>query len=117
MQMTLPEIPQPGITITLTNGNQFFISITNAASVANYELYHRPALDSAHPWQLGQVGAQGQSNFVAGMSYDYEFFRIFVGSDWDGDGVLNQSDADPLDANVGLLSVTIETPATGSVVQ
>jgi hypothetical protein len=117
MEMSLPEVPQPGIRLSLTNTNQVLITITNGVSFANYELYHRPALDAAHPWRLSQVGLQAQSNFVAGMSYDYEFFVVAVGSDWDSDGVFNAVDADAMDATVGILSVTVESPANGSVVQ
>ena len=117
MTVTLPTIPQPGITASLTGTNQLLVTITNAASFANYELYYRPSLDVAYPWRLSQVGVQGQSNFVVGVNYDYMFYQVCVGSDWDADGIPNQSDADPLDSNVGELSVVILTPANGSFIQ
>ena len=114
---TLPVVPQPGITVALTNVNQLSIAITNGVSYANYELYHRPSLELAYPWRLSQVGAQGQTNFIVGISYDYEFLAVAAGSDWDQDGVPNSQDADPLNATIGALTVTINTPPTGSVVQ
>lgn len=56
-----------------------------------------------------------------GMSDAYEVYHLLdykVGDgtlDRDGDGIPNQEDADPSNANVGRLTVTITFPVTGSV--
>ena len=118
MTVTLPDVPQPGVSVKLTNESWLFITITNAASFANYELYYRPSLDVGHVWKLDIVGGQGQSNFLVGVgSQPMEFYQVCVGSDWDRDGVTNYCDADPLNASVGILNVSIAFPTSNSVVQ
>src|SRR6185436_11244530 len=42
----------------------------------------------------------------------HEFFRAGVGSDWDGDGILNWQDSQPSSTNGGFLRITIEFPAS-----
>lgn len=114
--LQLPTPPQPGIAIGLTNTDQVLVTITNAVSYANYELYRRTLLDTAHPWALRIVGTQGQSNFVTDMGVDLSFFVVGVGSDWDSDGIPNSQDGDPLDSGTGILVVTIDSPAQGAVI-
>jgi hypothetical protein len=45
------------------------------------------------------------------------FFRAVNGNDFDLDGVPNSQDARPFDPSIGILTVTIESPANGSNVQ
>ena len=115
--LSLPVVPQPGITVATTNTNQVVITITNGASFANYELYRRTLLDAAHPWTLNIVGSQGQTNFIADMGVSLSFFEIGVGSDWDQDGIPNSMDGDPTNPNVGVLGITIDSPAQNGLFQ
>ncbi len=110
------DVPTPVIRISATNTNQVSILITNGVSFANYELYRRPMLDTNWGWYLHTIGTQGQTNFIADMGVEsIGFFQIAVGNDWDGDGATNFLDADPGNASVGILSITIESPVNGSV--
>lgn len=113
------EVPAPVITLTVTNTNQVFISITNGVGSVNYELYRKPALaNPSYPWALSVIGTQGQTNFTVNMGLDAAgFFQAAVGSDWDGDGIPNFIDADPSNAGVGALALTIDAPVNGSVIQ
>jgi hypothetical protein len=107
---------QPVLTIAPTGTNQFLISITNASGSATYELYRTPVLnDAAYPWTLSVTGAVGQSNFIVTKgSEPTGFWKASEGSDWDFDGIPNWMDADPNNGSVGVLSVTIVSPANGS---
>jgi hypothetical protein len=109
--------PQPVLIMTPTGTNQFLIVITNGASYANYELFHTPLLgDPAYPWTLQVEGTLGQTNFSVNMGMMLSgYFKAAVGNDWDGDGVLNSMDGNPSDANVGALSITIDSPTNGTV--
>ncbi len=112
----LAQVPPPGLTITPSGGNQYSIKITNGVSTANYELYRTIGLgDPLYPWTLHTIGALGQTNFAINSGIEYlGFFQAAVGLDWDGDGIQNWQDANPLDSTKGLLSITIISPANGS---
>jgi len=109
------SVPQPVLRIAPTNGTQFQISITNAVASTNYEIYRTPLLnDTNFPWTLHVVGSVGQSNFVVDtLAEDTGFFKAGIGSDWDLDGVPNSQDANPLDATIGILRITIDWPTNG----
>lgn len=110
-------VPQPVLTMTPLGSNQFQIVITNGVTFANYEIYHTPVLgDPSFPWTLQIDGTLGQTNFTVseGMMMT-GFFKAAVGIDWDGDGIPNYMDGNPSDANVGALSITIDSPANGTV--
>jgi len=112
-------VPRPVLTIAPTGTNQFLITITNAESTVNYELYRTPVLGDPvnYPFTLHIIGAQGQSNFTVNMGSEPSgFVRAAIGSDWDGDGIENYRDADPFDPNVGELQVIIYSPANGSTI-
>lgn len=104
------------LTIAPTGTNQFLISITNAAAGATYELYRTPLLNNpTYPWTLSVTGALGQSNFCVGKGLDSSgFWRASVGTDWDGDGIPNWLDGDPNNSGIGVLSVTISSPTSGT---
>lgn len=106
----------PVLTIAPAGTNQFLISITNASAVATYELYRTPVLnDMVYPWTLSVTGALGQSNFIVSKGLDSSgFWRASVGTDWDGDGIPNWLDGDPNNSGIGVLSVTIASPANGT---
>ena len=113
------DAPQPILKISTSGSNQFSITITNGLSTTNYTLFWRYALqDELYPWIVQEVGNLGQSNFgVNGGLMQQAFFRALLGSDADGDGVLEPQDAQPLNPNVGLLSVTIDSPVNGALLK
>ena len=116
---TAQSVPQPVLTIGSTNGTQFQLTITNAVASTNYEIYRTPLLnDTNFPWTLHIVGNVGQSNFVVDTEevYEMSFFRAGIGSDWDLDGIPNSQDANPIDATIGILSITIDSPTNGSTI-
>jgi hypothetical protein len=86
-------------------------------SYANYELYRAPVLnDPNFPFTLYAIGTLGQTNFTIIMGMDPSgFLKAGVGSDWDGDGIPNYMDGNPSDPLVGALSITIDSPANGTI--
>ena len=118
-KMFAQTVPQPVLTIAPTNSTQLLLTITNAVTFTNYEIYRTPILnDTNFPWELHIVGSVGQSNFTADVGIDWMgFFKAGIGSDWDLDWVPNSQDANPLDATIGILSITIDSPTNGSVLQ
>ena len=109
----------PVLTIAPLGTNQFSITITNGSGTGNYELYWTPVLANPdYPWSLAAIGTTGQTNFMVSMgTYQIGFFEVIAGTDWDGDGVVNWQDANPNDPTIGILTVTIDSPATGSTLQ
>ena len=112
-------VPQPVLTIAPLGSNQFNIVITNGVSTTNYTLFWTPALnDESYPWQVWGTNAVGATNFtVNGGDWPIGFFKVLIGIDQDGDGVPEWMDAQPLNPNVGILSVTIDNPTNGMVIQ
>ncbi len=108
----------PGLTIQLLAGNQMQLTVTNGASTNSYEIYRRLAFDPLYPWTPHLMGTTGQTNFTAAMGIDtVGFFQARAGNDSDGDGVLNSQDGDPNNQAVGILSIFIDSPASGSTIQ
>ena len=109
----------PGFTYTWTT-NQLNLTVTNHTSGALYEVWARPVLgDPAYPWTWIGRGAVNQTNFSI-TNYMVEptgFFELFVGDDWDNDNALNDIDAQPNNPNVGALTITIDFPTQGLVLQ
>jgi hypothetical protein len=115
----LATVPQPGLTISTPATNQFSIVITNGVSITNYTLFWSESLnDVNYPWRVISVGGLGQTNFsVNAEGFPIGYFEILVGSDRDTDGIPDSVDADPNDAAVGALSLTIAYPANGSTIE
>jgi hypothetical protein len=115
------DVPQPVLKITSLGSNQFAVAITNGVTNANYELYWTPSLvNSNYPWQLLMVGGTGQTNFtveVDAESRPVGFFLSGVGLDWDADGIENFRDANPYNASIGILTITIDSPLNGALLQ
>lgn len=115
----LADVPQPVLTIAPLGSNQFNVVITNGVSTTNYTLFWTPALnDQFYPWQVLGVSQVGQTNFpIIGGEWQAGWFRVLVGSDQDGDGSPEWQDAQPLNPAVGILSVIIDSPTNGMVLQ
>jgi hypothetical protein len=110
--------PEPALTIAPLGGNQFSITITNAAGSTDYTLFWTPALgdEENYPWQVLATNTPGQTNFtIDGGEWPIGWFRVLVGFDQDGDGVPEWLDAQPLNPSIGILSITIDSPVQGAV--
>jgi hypothetical protein len=114
----------PVLKIVNTGTNTVALSITNGSPSGVYEIYWQEFLDSTNGyltngnWTLIESGATGQTNFGP---YDISelwtgFFRALNTIDFDADGSPDCDDARPFDPSVGILNVTIESPASGAVV-
>lgn len=115
----LANAQQPVLKISDLGTNVFDIAITNAVSATNYTLFWTPALqDPNYPWNVVAVGSIGQSNFMMDVSgWNAGFFKVLLGSDEDGDGVPSWLDAQPLNPSVGVLTITIDSPVNGALLQ
>ncbi len=113
----------PGLSITLTGTNQVKLTLTNSTPGGAYEIYWEEFLGSNSSltngaWMDVYNGAVGETNFVLNVGDLWSgFFRAVNTNDFDGDGIPNYQDARPFDHSIGLLRVTIESPANGSNVQ
>jgi hypothetical protein len=107
----------PVITIGATNTSQVFITVTNGVPGAIYELWWEPVLNSPDSqWSLFCTNMPGLTNFLVDCSgSDTGFFRAAIGQSYNG--VWDYQLANPTNPSLGALSVTINTPGTGSVVQ
>ena len=106
----------PVLKIGPLGSNQFSITVSNGVSATNYTLFCTPALaDENYPWQV--LGVGGTNFTVDGGDWPLGFFKVLLGSDSDGDGVTEQYDANSNDPNIGILSVIINSPTNGAVLQ
>jgi hypothetical protein len=107
--------PAPGLSIVLLSSTNVQLTVTNGVSGEIYELFYTTYLEDGYHWNFFATGAASQTNFTVSIAeVPQVFFKARAGSDWDNDGVPNTKDADPNDPNIGILTVTIESPANGS---
>lgn len=112
-------VPPPVLTIKSLGGNQFSITITNGVTNGAYVLHWTPVLNNPnYPWEPLSLGDVGETNWtVDGSEWTSSFFKIVVGTDQDGDSVPDWQDANPYDPTIGILSVIIDSPLNGTVLQ
>lgn len=97
-------------------GTNLTLTLANADTNKSYDLYFCSALVT-NPWnQIAVTGRLGQASFTLPLTGNSGFFEAAEGNDWDGDGIPNWIDADPRSTNFGALTITIESPAHGSLV-
>lgn len=106
LYLLTPEIIGTNVNLTLWGGE------TNQS----YNILFTPVLP-ADNWSTLAIGSMGQTNFAVPMLGDTAFYRAEIGDDWDGDGIPNWIDARPSDPSVGALTITVDLPANGSVLQ
>ncbi len=106
----------PGLKIGNLGSNNFSITITNGNTNSFYYLWWTPFLNNpAYPWQVLIPGNPAQTNFnVNGDATPVAFFRVSIGN---GTGVPPWQAADPSDPSSPALTVTINAPTNGAVVQ
>jgi hypothetical protein len=107
----------PGLSIKMTAPDQVQLTVTNGTPTGVYCIYWREFLNSPPDWDWLAVGTAGQTNFLVDIETTTGFFQAFSTDDIDGDFVPNEQDARAFDPSIGILTVTIESPANGSVVQ
>jgi len=106
----------PVLTVAPTGTNQLLITITNGVSATTYDIYTTPVLGNSvtYPWKAAVIGTNGQTNFTLNIGpYQAGFFRAVV----DTNSVPLWEAADPNNPSAGILSVFIDSPANGAVLQ
>jgi hypothetical protein len=74
--------------------------------------------DTNYSWRVLGTNDAGQTSFwVDSSPWESGYFKVSVGDDLDGDGVPDWADAYPDDPAIGVLSLTIDSPASGSTLQ
>lgn len=116
--LTLAQtVPPPGISIAVTNRNELAITVTNGVSYGNYSLYNQHVL-AGSPWTLVTNAVPGITNFVVPTIPYFEGFYLVTGStNWNNNGIPNWDYADPTNPSLGVLTVTIVSPAQGAIIQ
>ena len=110
------SMPPPVISIAVTNTNQLAITVTNGMSNVNYSLYNQHVLGDL-TWVFITNPAPGVTNFVVNMGPFFEGFYIVTAStNWNTNSP-NWDLADPNNPGLGVLTVTIVSPANGAVIQ
>lgn len=105
----------PYLTVAPTGTNQLLITVINNATPVNYELWWTPSLaNPATPWTAVAIGATGQTNFTVNMGPYYTGFYRAI---WDTNGIPMWEAADPNNPSAGILTVFIDSPTNGAVLQ
>jgi hypothetical protein len=114
----LAQTNGPALTVLRQSTNQVKLTITNAVVGVAYELYRTPVLGDElnYPWTLEQLGSVNQTNFYSYSDIEAAGFYKATTADWDSDGIPNYQDAQPNNAAVGRLTITIQFPTNGSTV-
>ena len=111
----------PGLTIgpfTTNSGLRYItVTITNAITTNTYQIDHKLDLNSNVPWVGSITGILGQTNFSIQLGPEaYMFYRALDCFDCDKDLVPNYKDADPLNSNITVLTITILSPTNGATI-
>jgi hypothetical protein len=117
MATVLTAISQsvPVVSIAPAGTNTFNITITNGMAGANYEVWWTPALANPdYPWTTLAVGTPGQTNFNLNMGiYQSGFFEGVL----DTNAIPLWEAANPTNSSLGVLTVLIDSPTNGAVLQ
>jgi hypothetical protein len=105
----------PVLTIAPTGTGQMSISISNNIGMADYDLEWTPNLANVnYPWTFAAIGVPGGTNFILETeSYPTAFYRAVL----DTNAVPLWKAANPANPASPILTVTIASPANGSVLQ
>ena len=102
------------LTPEIQQATNVFLTLVNCDTNIGYDIYYAPAIETNITWSILATGHIGQTTFTVPMVGWQGFYRGAVGGDWDGDGILNWMDANPTNANIGTLSITIDSPSNGT---
>jgi hypothetical protein len=108
----------PVLTIAPLGSNEFSVTITNGEANGEYILYWASVLEAGDTfWQPLSTNVGGTNWIVDGTGFPSLFLRVIVGADWDGDRIPNWMDANPNDPGIGALTITIDSPLNGAVLE
>ena len=114
MTLTVWSQSLPVLTVASVGTNQFSISITNNIGTSCYDLQWTPVLANAnYPWTWAATGIPGQTNYVVTSPYPTAFFRTIL----DTNAIPLWEAADPNNPALGALSISIDSPASGSTLR
>lgn len=107
----------PVLSITSLGTNQFSITFTNYPPTT-WDLQWTPALtNSEDSWTWVRTGTNGQTNFILSLDdlsgSPTAFFRTVL----DTNAIPLWEAADPNNPAAGILTVTIDSPTNGAVIQ
>jgi len=112
------SIPQPGITIAITNGSQLSITVTNGVAYGYYSLYNQHVLGSGTWTLISTNDVLDDTNFVVNPFPYYEgYYLVAASTNWNNSGVPNWDLADPNNPGLGKLTVSIVSPSQGQILQ
>jgi hypothetical protein len=102
----------PYLTIAPTNG-MFLLTVWNDQGPTNYEIWTTPVLTSPS-WTLVTNGPTGQTNFIVNAGpFSTGFYRALI----DDNSIPIWEMADPNNPGAGILTVFIDSPSNGAVIQ
>jgi len=103
----------PYLTIVSTGSNAVLVTVWNNLGATNYDIWTTPVLLDPI-WTLATNGMPGQSNFVLNLGAYYTgFFRAVL----DTNAIPTWEAADPNNPGAGILTVYIDSPTNGAVIQ
>ena len=102
----------PYLTIAPTNG-MYLLTVWNDQGPTNYEIWTTPVL--VNPlWTLVTNGPTGQTNFIVNAGpFSTGFYRALI----DDNSIPIWELADPNNPSAGILTVFIDSPSNGAVIQ
>lgn len=105
----------PTLTIAPLGTNTYNVTVGNSVSGTSYALEWTPVLNSAdYPWMVAAVGTNGQTNFFFdGEGYSSGFFMALLNTN----AIPPWELADPNNPGLGILTVYIDSPTNGAVIQ
>lgn len=112
----LTQITPPVLTVAPAGTNALAITVTNGDGTSSYEIWTTPILGNTadYPWTVATVGTNSQTNFTVNIGDYYTgFYRAVV----DTNAIPLWQAADPNNPAVGVLTVFIDTPTNGAVLQ
>jgi hypothetical protein len=111
-------VPQPEITIALTNTNQISITVTNGVAYGYYSLYNQHVLGSGTWTLISTNDVLGDTNFIINTAPYFEgYYLVAANTNWDDNGIPNWDLADPNNPGLGKLTISIVSPSQGQVLQ
>jgi len=113
--LTVQSQTAPVLTIAPLGTNQFSITVTNGVSTVSYDVLWTPVLGNPnYPWTWVAAGSTGQTNFMLNMSISQTgFFEALL----DTNSIPLWEAANPNNQSVGILTVFIDSPTNGAVIQ
>jgi hypothetical protein len=103
----------PYLTIAPTGTNALLLTVYNDLGPTNYEIWTTPVLINAS-WTMVTNGVSGQTNFAVNMG---QFATGFYCAILDTNNIPIWELADPNNPNSGILTVFIDSPTNGAIIQ